>query len=200
MSEYQYNPAYEESLRTSSVWQNEAIELRQKLEQARSLLIDALVKGNHTEHCQADIFARHNKHCPPSHPVWKSAPKCSCWVGAAAEFLKEPREQPKGPGLPFWDPAEAQRESNVQYKRIGDLSASLEESVSSLETDAKNYGTQTQGHSNGAQAVVEAPSRLEATSEQARTSRREGPYHAGYCKPELGCTCFVHTMRINGRL
>lgn len=131
MSEYQYNPAYEESLRTASGWQSEACQLRQELAQARSIITDAFcaagVKGEHDETCKAARWARQHRYLPATHPARAMAPKCNCWVGRAAEFLKEP-------------------------------------------------------------VVPEAP----------RWSLF--PRHAGYCKPELGCTCFVHTMKLNGRL
>jgi hypothetical protein len=62
-----------------------------KLALARAILIDALIvaggQGAHAPHCKGAEFARHNQNCPPNHPVWKSAPKCDCWLGAAADFL-----------------------------------------------------------------------------------------------------------------
>ena len=62
------------------------------LQEARDILISALSdvggKGNHKEDCQAVVFARKNGYLPANHPAWKFQPQCSCWVGAAAVWLK----------------------------------------------------------------------------------------------------------------
>jgi hypothetical protein len=43
--------------------------------------------GSHAQDCPAFIFARKNQMLPPSHPVWKQMPPCSCWVGWAKRWL-----------------------------------------------------------------------------------------------------------------
>jgi len=74
----------------------EAQDLRAKypqlVEEARQIIRDALcdvgVEGRHHKDCNAAKFVQHNRMCPPNHPIWKHAPACDCWVGQAAEFLK----------------------------------------------------------------------------------------------------------------
>lgn len=66
--------------------------LKVRLDGARSIIIDAFClagsEGKHAPDCEAGKFAKANRHCPPAHPVWKSAPVCNCWVGRAAAWLK----------------------------------------------------------------------------------------------------------------
>lgn len=68
------------------------LENEKALREAREIIQDAFIfagrEGRHEPGCAAQEFARHNRICPPSHPVWQHAPACDCWVGRAAEFLK----------------------------------------------------------------------------------------------------------------
>jgi hypothetical protein len=60
------------------------------LKEAKAILTDALCDPGlqHQANCAALVFTNKNWHCPPAHPVWKSAPACTCWVGRLAEWLK----------------------------------------------------------------------------------------------------------------
>lgn len=59
------------------------------LKEAKAILTDALCHNpQHDESCKARRFADHNRYLPASHPAWKSAPPCDCWVSRLAGFLK----------------------------------------------------------------------------------------------------------------
>jgi len=70
-----------------------SIPVADPLKEARDILVQALccvgASGRHSENCEAEKFANRNRHCPPNHPAWKVAPKCSCWVGSAAAWLQQ---------------------------------------------------------------------------------------------------------------
>lgn len=59
------------------------------LKEAKEILTDALGHvgriGHHTAECAAQAFANNNRCCPPNHP---GQPACTCWVGRAADWLK----------------------------------------------------------------------------------------------------------------
>jgi hypothetical protein len=59
------------------------------LREAKAILTEALCHNpQHDDACEARRFAEHNSYLPPSHPAWKSAPQCDCWVSRLASFLK----------------------------------------------------------------------------------------------------------------
>lgn len=72
----------------------EAREMRAKypalLAEARAILFEATEDmDRHAMSCSAYDFWKHNRMCPPSHPVWKHSPACNCWVARGKEFLKK---------------------------------------------------------------------------------------------------------------
>ena len=162
-------------------WQQEAISLRQEVKRLRQIITDAFcdagTRGGHATSCEGVNWAWKHRYLPATHPARATAPKCDCWVGKAADVLKEQLRlmaTPKREGSAMWDPAEAQKEN----------------------------GTQTQRHSDSTEAVVEAPPRLEAPAEQsgAPGSKAGGPRHADYCQGDRDCSCFIRTMRLNDKL
>jgi hypothetical protein len=57
--------------------------------EARAILVEALCHHpQHDESCWGEQFAKLNRSLPPSHPAWKSAPACNCWVARLAAWLK----------------------------------------------------------------------------------------------------------------
>lgn len=65
----------------------------EKCKAARALLVEAFCllgkTAHHAEDCVLGPFVRKNQHCPPSHPVWKRAPACSCVLGKIGQFIRE---------------------------------------------------------------------------------------------------------------
>jgi len=61
-----------------------------RLKEARAIMINALCASpKHHEDCVGQKFSDHHRNMPPGHPVWKGAPKCSCWVGQMAAWLND---------------------------------------------------------------------------------------------------------------
>jgi hypothetical protein len=59
------------------------------VKQARQIMIDALCDSpKHSESCEGQKFANHNRYLPPRHPAWKPAPACTCWIGQMATWLE----------------------------------------------------------------------------------------------------------------
>lgn len=64
--------------------------LKTELLVAKALLHEAIRENpHHSDDCLQIKFFERNHHCPPSHPVWKHQPECSCWVGHIADFLNK---------------------------------------------------------------------------------------------------------------
>ena len=76
--------------------QQVTIPVNDALKEAEAILTSALcdigAQGRHSNGCAAQAFAKHNGCLPPTHPAWKLQPLCDCWVGQAAQWLKDNRE------------------------------------------------------------------------------------------------------------
>jgi hypothetical protein len=62
-----------------------------------SILRDAVAAGHHEQECKLNLHRIHHRWAPPTHPLWKYAPPCDCWLGRAAAAVAkhniETREQ-----------------------------------------------------------------------------------------------------------
>jgi hypothetical protein len=59
------------------------------LKEARAILVEALCHNpQHDTDCKAQAFTIKHRCLPGTHPTWKSAPACDCWVSRLASWLK----------------------------------------------------------------------------------------------------------------
>jgi len=67
--------------------------LKAALDKARQVITDALcaagAQQQHARNCEGYAWACRHFYLPATHPDRATAPKCNCWVGRAAEFLKQ---------------------------------------------------------------------------------------------------------------
>jgi len=62
-----------------------------EVDSARQIILDALIEFGgrqlHGAQCRAQAFQKLNRSCPPTHPIWKYAPKCDCVIGRMSAWL-----------------------------------------------------------------------------------------------------------------